>query len=133
MLARVGALVPLVLSEFGALGLLIVVAFPSRTGKRPYGLICGLAIVAIVLGFSLFKIFRNRWATLLGACVSIAWLVLGLQTLYDVRVHPQYNSGDEGYIIVFMIPFGAVGIICWVVLFLIERHADRSIKTLNSA
>ena len=127
MLSRVGALVPLVLSELCVLCYLILTPLFFRSGNRPYGFLCGVLIVSVIFGFSLFKVFRHRLATGLAASVSVVWLVLGLQVLYDCRMHPEkyvYNDACEA--VIFLVPLGAIGVICWLILFFFRQQSQSS-------
>jgi len=121
---KAGALVPLVITEGIVIVELILGLLLPKAQTRPYSLICGLLIAAVVLGFSIFRIFRRWWATGLAVVVSVLWLVLGFQILHDSRTHPgKYGGGDGADAVFFLIPFGAIGVVCWIGLFFAERQA----------
>jgi hypothetical protein len=119
---RAGALVPLVITEGIVIIELILGLLLPKAETRPYSLICGLLIAAVILGFSIFRIFKSWWATGLAVIVSVLWLVLGFQILHDSRTHPEkYRYGDGAEAVLVLIPLGAIGVVCWSVLFFVER------------
>ena len=130
---KVGALVPLVITEGILIVELILGLLLPKAQTRPYSLICGLLIAAVILGFSIFRIFRRWWATGLAVVVSVLWLVLGFQILHDSRTHPgKYSGGDGADAVFFLIPFGAIGVVCWLMLFFAERQ-DRHLTPASES
>jgi hypothetical protein len=125
MLCRVGVLIPPVFTEFALVTLLVFMAvILLRTHNFSIPTFATLSLMAGSLGFSLLKVFRHLWATIVAATVSVLWLGFGIETLFDVRVNPEkYRGGDGADAVLFLIPFGAIGVVCWLVLFFAERQA----------
>jgi hypothetical protein len=122
MLCRIGGLAPLVLTEIelGVL-LLLAVAVQIRTHTFHVASLVTLIFLAVVLGFLLSKVFRHSWANVVAAAVSAFWLISGLYVLFDARAHPQkFSGGDGAESVIFLIPLGLIGTVCWLVLFCLK-------------
>jgi hypothetical protein len=124
-LCRVGVLIPPLLTEGELVILLVLMAVvPLRTHSFSIPTFATLSLMAASLGFSLLKVFRHLWATIVAAAVSVLWLGFGIETLFDVRTNPEkYSGGDGADAVFFLIPFGAIGVVCWLVLVFAERQA----------
>jgi hypothetical protein len=63
----------------------------------------------------------------------VLWLGFGIETLFDVRANPEkYRGGDAADAVFFLIPLGAIGVVCWLVLFFAERQ-DRHLTPTSES
>jgi hypothetical protein len=126
-ICAIGCLAPLALTEFeiGALVLLMIAGL-FKLHEFSITTFVVLIFLGAGLGFSLSKVFRRTWANVVAAAVSTFWLVFGVYVLFDVRVHPQkYIGGDGAESVIFLIPFGLLGTICWLAWFCLRgRFSD---------
>jgi hypothetical protein len=122
MLCRIGGLVPLVLTEI-ELGVLLLLAVTVQIRTHTFHItsLVTLIFLAVGLGFLLKRVFRRTWANIATAAVSAFWLVSGLYVLFDARAHPQkFSGGDGADAVIFLIPLGLIGTVCWLVLFCLK-------------
>ena len=136
MLCRIGASVPLVMTELGVFFALVVASViflrdHTFSFYGALGFLLGIGIAA-GLGYSLARMFSRIWAMIVAASASLLWLGFGIQTWYDVAAHPEkYRYDDSAEAVIFLIPLGAIGVFSWAVLFhneWVSRHSsdDRS-------
>jgi hypothetical protein len=119
MLCRIGGSVPLVLTELETILLLVFIGAFARmhTFRGALYFLLGV-VIAIGLGFSLLSMFSRLWAMAIAAAMSLLWLGLGVQTWYDAGAHPEkYRFGDGAEAVIFLVPFGFIGVVSWAIIF----------------
>jgi hypothetical protein len=123
LLCELGAVIPLAATEVGSLFILATMgASPHGAAGNSAGSLTVWAAAALTLGTAVvYYFFRRLWAQFFAGAVSLFWLFIGCQMLFDANVNPaKFEFGSRADLVMVLVIFGLIGSASFVGMFLVR-------------